>query len=84
MPSRFLTLADVAETLNVSGRQVYALVRTGELPAIKIGGKGQWRVEAAELERYISRLYKETRQFVDDHPLTRVEEEPADEGVPVD
>ena len=78
MPSRFLTLADVAETLNVSGRQVYALVRTGELPAIKIGGKGQWRVEASELERYISRLYDETREFVERHPLTRPEDEPLD------
>ena len=44
---RFLTLADVAEVLNTSSAQVYALVRRGDLPAIKIGGRGQWRVEAA-------------------------------------
>ena len=44
---RFLTLADVAEVLNTSSAQVYALVRRGELPAIKIGGRGQWRVEAS-------------------------------------
>jgi excisionase family DNA binding protein len=43
---RFLTLADVAEVLNTSVAQVYALVRRGELPAIKIGGRGQWRVES--------------------------------------
>ena len=43
---RFLTLADVAEVLNTSSAQVYALVRRGDLPAIKIGGRGQWRVEA--------------------------------------
>ena len=43
---RFLQLADVAETLNISSAQVYALVRSGDLPAIKIGGRGQWRVEA--------------------------------------
>ena len=43
---RFLTLADVAEVLNTSSAQVYALVRRGELPAIKIGGRGQWRVES--------------------------------------
>ena len=35
---RFLQLADVAEVLNISGAQVYALVRRGELRAIKIGG----------------------------------------------
>ena len=65
---RFLQLADVAEVLNTSTAQVYALVRRGDLPAIKIGGRGQWRVEAAELETYIARLYAETRAFVDQHP----------------
>ena len=45
---RFLTLADVAAVLNISDSQTYALVRSGELPAIKIGGRGQWRVEASE------------------------------------
>ncbi len=65
---RFLQLADVAETLNISASQAYALVRRGELRAIKIGGRGQWRVEAAELEAYIDRLYDQTAQFVDQHP----------------
>ncbi len=59
MPPRFLTLADVMETLNISSAQAYSLVRTGELPAIQVGGRGQWRVEATELESYIARLYKE-------------------------
>lgn len=58
---RFLTLADVAETLNTSQAQVYALVRRGDLPAIKIGGRGQWRVENVELENYIQRMYQQTR-----------------------
>jgi excisionase family DNA binding protein len=65
---RFLTLADVAEVLSTSSAQVYALVRRGDLPAIKIGGRGQWRVEASELEDYIQRMYAETRTFVDQHP----------------
>lgn len=54
---RFLTLADVAEVLNVTVRQVYALVRTGDLRGIQIGGRGQWRVEQVELEDYIQRQY---------------------------
>ena len=66
---RFLTLADVAEVLNTSSAQVYALVRRGELPAIKIGGRGQWRVESSQLEEFIQRMYVETRTFVDEHPL---------------
>ncbi|MBB3041286.1 helix-turn-helix domain-containing protein [Nocardioides soli] len=66
---RFLTLADVAEVLNTSSAQVYALVRRGELPAIKIGGRGQWRVEADQLEEFIQRMYADTRAFVDEHPF---------------
>lgn len=66
---RFLQLADVAEILNISSAQVYALVRRNEIRAVKIGGRGQWRVEASELEAYIARLYDETEQFVRDHPF---------------
>lgn len=66
---RFLTLADVAEVLNTSSAQVYALVRRGDLPAIKIGGRGQWRVEGSELEKFIERMYDETKTFVSDHPF---------------
>lgn len=70
---RFLTLADVAETLNTSSAQVYALVRRGDLPAIKIGGRGQWRVEASALEDYIQQLYAETKAFVAEHPFLETE-----------
>lgn len=69
MPKRFIQLADVAETLDISAAQAYALVRSGELPAIKVGGRGQWRVEVEALEEYIQRMYAQTRQFVDAHPL---------------
>ncbi|MEZ5158037.1 MAG: helix-turn-helix domain-containing protein [Candidatus Nanopelagicales bacterium] len=62
---RFLTLADVAETLNISSAQAYALVRSGDLRAIKVGGRGQWRVEATELEAYIERAYQQTAQSLD-------------------
>lgn len=54
---RFLTLADVAEVLNVTVRQVYALVRSGDLRGIQIGGRGQWRIENDQLEDYIARQY---------------------------
>ena len=71
--ARFLQLTDVAEILNISSSQTYALVRSGELPAIKIGGRGQWRVERAALEDYIARCYTETKAFVRTHPLAREE-----------
>lgn len=68
---RFLQLADVADLLNISSSQTYALVRSGELPAIKIGGRGQWRVERSQLEDYIQRAYTDTKAFVEAHPLGR-------------
>lgn len=75
MPPRFLKLADVAEVLNISSAQVYALVRKQEIRAIKIGGRGQYRVEASELERYIEATYKETEEFLRTHPLGRGEQD---------
>jgi excisionase family DNA binding protein len=72
---RFLTLTDVAEVLNTSSAQVYALVRRGELPAIKLGGRGQWRIEATKLEEYIESLYAQTKEFVSDHPFVDSEQE---------
>jgi excisionase family DNA binding protein len=75
---RFLKLTDVADALNISASQTMSLVRSGELPAIKIGGRGQWRVEARELEQYISRMYDQTRQFIDAHPYGRADEDVLD------
>lgn len=69
MAQRFLQLTEVSEVLNISSAQAYALVRSGELPAIKVGGRGQWRVEATELESYIQRMYAETKSFVQSHPF---------------
>jgi excisionase family DNA binding protein len=61
---RFIPLTEVSEILDISAAQAYALVRSGDLPAIKVGGRGQWRVETVELEAYIQRMYAETRDLV--------------------
>ncbi len=60
--ARFLTIADTAEMLSVSVGQAYSLVRSGELPAIRIGARGQWRVERDVLESYIEAKYEEARR----------------------
>ncbi|PYF99350.1 DNA binding domain-containing protein, excisionase family [Georgenia satyanarayanai] len=62
--ARFLTLADVAEELSVSVAQARSLVRSGDLPAIQVGGRGVWRVESVVLEEYIQRQYERTRSSV--------------------
>ena len=60
---RFLTVADTAEILNISVTSAYALVRSGELPAIRIGTGGQWRVEAASIDAFIATRYEEQRRI---------------------
>jgi excisionase family DNA binding protein len=68
-PQRFLTLAEVAEILNTSVAQVYALVRRGDLEALRIGGRGQWRVEVDRLEAYIEQAYADAKAHIDEHPF---------------
>src|SRR5665647_2745254 len=67
-PSRFMKMDDVAAKLNTTQAQVYALVRNGSIAAIKIGGRGQWRVERTRLEEFIANAYDETARFVADPP----------------
>jgi len=70
-----MLMSDVADELNVSMSQVYHMVRSGELPAIKIGGRGQWRIERTKLEDYIARKYNETADWVRENPLTARDDE---------
>lgn len=65
---RFLKLTDVAEELNISQSQTYALVKSGDLPAIQVGGRGQWRVERVKLEEYIERAYMAAASLTDELP----------------
>lgn len=69
MEPRFLTLEQVANYLSVSVPQVYSLVRSGDLSAMKIGGRGVWRVDRQQLEAYIERAHEETRKWALKHPL---------------
>lgn len=66
MQPRFIPLSDVAEMLSISASQAYSLVRSGELRAIKVGGRGQWRVEITEIESYIERSYAATAQALEE------------------
>ncbi|MDF0514692.1 helix-turn-helix domain-containing protein [Agromyces sp. H3Y2-19a] len=58
---RFLTIADAAEILAVDVATVDALIRSGELPAIRVGSSGPWRIERAQLEVWIELRYEATR-----------------------
>lgn len=47
-----LTVAEVADMLRVSTMTVYRLIRTGEIPAVRVGRN--YRVRRADLEQYLA------------------------------
>ena len=61
----------MAAYLSVSVPQVDSLVRAGDLPAIKIGGRGVWRVDRKKLDDDLDRLEEETAAWPRPTPLTR-------------
>jgi excisionase family DNA binding protein len=61
LPAPLLKPAEVAAVLNVTVTQVYTLMRSGDLPALKIGRKGVWRVSRETLEAYLAQLDAEAR-----------------------
>lgn len=71
---RFLTREQVADELAISKAQVYALLRRKDLRAMKIGGRGIWRISREDLETYIKRTYDETARWIAKHPFTEDEE----------
>lgn len=73
---------DAAEVLAISSAQMYALLRRGEVRAIKLGGRGQWRVEVAEIEAYVERMYAQTEAWVKAHPFVESETPAASEPDP--
>ncbi|TDW30749.1 helix-turn-helix domain-containing protein [Cryobacterium psychrophilum] len=60
---RFLTLSDTAEILAITPAEALELVRSNELPAIRIGSSHLWRVERVILESYIEAKYEEARRL---------------------
>src|SRR5258708_29081567 len=75
MPARFLQMSDVAEELSVTVSQVYHMVRSGELPAIKVGGRGQWRIERDRLQQDLERKNAGKANWVRQKPPTRPDDE---------
>lgn len=57
---RFLTMAQVADELNVKQSLVQGLIRTGELRAFQVGGRGLWRIGRQDVEDYIEEAYRRT------------------------
>ncbi|WP_246958287.1 helix-turn-helix domain-containing protein [Brachybacterium sp. Marseille-Q7125] len=63
---RYVPLEHIMEELSISYSQALALAlaRSGQLPAIKVGGRGVWRVSLDAFEDYIAERYAETAAMV--------------------
>lgn len=64
MSASFLTIADVADRLQLSAQAVRALILSGDLPAIQVGARGLWRVPETAFDEYIERQLESTRQMI--------------------
>lgn len=49
--ARFLTVQEVAEQLRVSSMTVYRLIKSGEIPAVRVGRS--FRVREPDVDRYL-------------------------------
>ncbi|MBE4720126.1 helix-turn-helix domain-containing protein [Pseudarthrobacter sp. AB1] len=61
---RFLTIEQAAEELNVKQSLIRGLIKTGELRAIQIGGRGLWRTARQDLEDYVAEAYQRTAESI--------------------
>ena len=50
--SRLLTVAEVAAAMRVSNMTVYRLIKSGDLPAVRVGKN--FRIEEADVRRYLT------------------------------
>lgn len=57
---RFLTIEQVAEELIVGAPQIRALLRTGELKGIQVGGRRLWRIGVDDVDEYVADAYRRT------------------------
>ena len=53
LSSAFLTTEEVLGCLKVNPRTIYRLIKSGDLPAVRIGR--QWRFRRADLDEWIER-----------------------------
>jgi excisionase family DNA binding protein len=65
---QFLRVNEVASILDMRPRQVHRLIFRGELRAIKVGGRGEWRIAADSLEEYVAAGYAATQQYIASNP----------------
>lgn len=56
----WLTVADIAKRLQVDAETVRRWIRADELKALRLGGKGGFRISTSELDAFIRRKQNRT------------------------
>lgn len=59
-----LTLARVKDILNVGMPTIYALLSSGDLRGVQLGGRRMWRVSDDDPAAYLERAYRETQDRI--------------------
>ena len=59
---QLLTLTEAAQLLHVSTKTLQRMIRSGDLPALKVGG--QWRLRESQLVNWIQSREGKDRQSV--------------------
>ncbi|WP_285244536.1 helix-turn-helix domain-containing protein [Pseudarthrobacter sp. fls2-241-R2A-127] len=59
-----LTVAQVAEELNVKQSLLQGPIRTGELRGFQFGGRGLWRIGRQDVEDYLAEAYSRTAEGI--------------------
>ena len=58
MPSRWMTLQEVAEYLQLSKDMIYRLAQSGRIPASKVGSR--WRFRRERIDRWMQDMAVDT------------------------
>lgn len=53
MESLFLSAREVAKVLRVHHFTVLLWIKTGKLPAVRVGKRGRWRIHREQLEKLL-------------------------------
>lgn len=61
---RFLTIEQAADELNVKVSLIRNLIKTGEMRALQVGGRGVWRIGRQDIEDYVTEAYRRTAERI--------------------
>lgn len=68
-PDRWLTVAEVAEYLQISRAKIYAMAQAGEIPCTKLAG--QWRFKRDEIDKWMLAQAHPVRRSGPVSPISR-------------